>query len=200
MAMTTQEIATALNVSEAAVGKAIAGMGEVNPSMLPEIKTKLEGGKMTIATPTAAIAKTEKKSTTVRRTAKMKKADEALALRRDEAAVAVQSRLVEQQPQHLELLDAGASDLSLADDVVVALSAEITADIQAIGELLTPELRALKTMQGAQKVADKHSAAMQAKGLTVAAIVSAALPKKTVRRTLDDIFEAEMTALEELVY
>ena len=131
----------------------------------------------------------------------MKKADEALALRRDaESAVVTTQVEAAQQPQHLEALDAGASDLSLADDVIAVLSAEISADVQSIAALMVPELRALKTMTSAQKVADRHSAAMQAQGLTVAAIVAAAVPKSTVRRTLDDIFEAEMDALMELSY
>ena len=199
--MTNQEIAKALDTTVEKVEKAIEGMGDVNPSMLPAIGQKIHGGKMAVAAPVTAIATTEKKSTATRRTAKMKKADEALALRRDaESAVVTTQVEAAQQPQHLEALDAGASDLSLADDVIAVLSAEISADVQSIAALMVPELRALKTMTSTQKVADRHSAAMQAQGLTVAAIVAAAVPKSTVRRTLDDIFEAEMDALMELSY
>jgi len=199
--MTIQEIATALNVSEAAVGKAIAGMGDVNPSMLPEIKAKIEGGKIAIAAPiaapTTAIAKTAKTSTATRRTAKMKKADEALAVRRDATAIEVKKEIESTtQPQVLESIDANASALSIGDEIAASLQSEIMGDIQQAAQMMTPELRTLKTITAAQGLSAKISAKMQGEGLTVDAIIAAAIPKSGVRKTLNDLFAAEMEAIE----
>lgn len=195
--LTTQEIAKALNVSETAVEKAIVGMEDINPSMLSEIKAKIEGGKMQVAGKPATIEKTDKTSTATRRTAKMKAADSALAIKRDAAAIEVKEEVKNStQPQVLESIDSNASALSIGDEIAASLQTEIMGDIQQVAQMMTPELRTLKTITAAQGLSAKISAKMQGEGLTVEAMISAAIPKSGVRKTLNDLFATEMEAIE----
>jgi hypothetical protein len=195
--LSTKEIATALNATEAAVEKAIVGMGAINPSMLPEIKSKIEGGKLAPKDAPAPLATTTEKSTKARRTTKMKKADEALAVRRDAAAIEVKKEIeATTQPQVLESIDANASALSIGDEIAASLQTEIMGDIQQVAQMMTPELRTLKTITAAQGLSAKISAKMQGEGLTVDAIIAAAIPRAGVRKTLNDLFDAELEAIE----
>lgn len=197
--LTNQEIATALNTSIDKVESAVKGMGDINPSMLPEIKANIEGGKLAPTTKDspAPLATTEKKSTAARRTAKRKKADEALAVQRDAAAMAVKEEVnASTQPQVLESIDSNASALSIGDEIAATLQAEIMGDIQQVAQMMTPELRTLRTITAAQGLSAKISAKMQGEGLTVEAMIAAAIPRAGVRKTLNDLLTAELEAIE----
>ena len=194
--MNTKEIATAIGATEAQVNKATEGMGDINPSMLATVSEKIHGGKIAVSAVPTAIEKTTKAPAKARRTAAMKKADEALVLQREQESLAVSQNITAAtQPQVLQSIDENASGLSLVDEIAAKLSLEISADIQAISGLITPELRALKTIQTSQVLAGRLSAKMQSEGLTVEAIIAAAIPAQATRRSMDDLFKVELDAI-----
>ena len=194
--MNTKEIATAIGATEKEVEKAIVGMGDINPSMLATVAEKIHGGKIAVSTQPTTIEKTGKAPAKARRTAAMKRADEALVLQREQESLAVSQNIAAAtQPQVLQSIDENASALSIVDEVAAKLSSEISADIQAISGLITPELRALKTIQTSQVLAGRLSAKMQSEGLTVAAIIDAAIPAQSQRRSMDDLFKVELDAI-----
>jgi hypothetical protein len=204
--LTVKEIATALTASEAAVEKAIVGMENINPSMLPEIKAKIDGGKLaaknapnslaTTGTNEAApLAQTDKASAK-RRTSKMKKVADAAALARTESSQVLTTQTEEtQKPQYLDAMETIALEGFSSEDVVSAVKLQMSKEIPYIASLMCPQTVAAKTMAISQKLAQKQSAEMDAMGLTVEAIVTAAMPRVLDRPSLDDIFAAEMAAL-----
>ena len=194
--MNTKEIETAIGATEAQVSKATEGMGDINPSMLATVSEKVHGGKIAVSTQPTAIEKTVKAPVKARRTAAMKRADEALTVQRDQESLAISQNITAAtQPQVLQSIDENAPGLSIVDEVAAKLGSEIASDIQAIGQMMTPELRALKTVQSGQILAGRLSAKMQAEGLTVEAIIDAAIPAQTQRRSMDDLFKVELDAI-----
>lgn len=196
--MTNQEIAKALDTTVDKVEAATKGMGEVNPSMLPSIGEKIHGGKLAVAAPVAPLAGAkEKKSSASRRTTKMKDADSALAVQGAAAAIEIKEEVTAStQPQVLESIDQNASALSIGDEIVASLQSEIVSDINQVAQLLNPNLRALKTVQAAQGLSSKISEKMDAEGLTVEAIIAAAIPAQNVRRSVADLFSSAVGSIE----
>ncbi|MGL5064574.1 MAG: hypothetical protein ACRC62_31685 [Microcoleus sp.] len=197
--MHVKEIAQALNATEAQVEKAIEGMGDINPSMLSKIGEKINGGKMAIATPKSSAPvvadKATKATAKTRRSTKMKQADEALAIRRDEAAIEVKQVAQQStQPQVLEALEISASDVDVVGDVANKIAKEVTADVAALTQLMNPVVRTLKTVGLAQERSAQMTEALAEKGITVASILEAAIPAMDSRPSLDSIFAAEKAA------
>jgi hypothetical protein len=205
--MTNQEIAKLLNTTVEKVEAVTKDMGDINASMIPAIKAKLEGGKMTAPAPSGTLATTsakeaaplatatQKGAATKRRSSKMKAADEATALARVESTQAITTQVQEtQKPQHLEAIEANASDTFADDTAVTALTREFDQEVDALTMLLNPEMRAMLAIQTAQAIANKNSQVMREGGLTVDAIVNAAIPKRAKVKSLQDIMTEKLAA------